>query len=516
MSEVKPKIQSSIHPAERLFGFHETVSFSEALEESLVTIENERKQNTDGRGLRIKKELEEEAEEVTALHGLNLDCSLINRSDIEGFSSEDWGEIARSSNPLMRLLSKRTLQHEMWQEKSYPKLRTREMSLSEKARLRSLPFVHGMTAEAFSSVLESGELLPNRALFERSQMGSSEFVDSGLGMTVTQDRELGLDGYIFADFARPDTLRSHTQPEVLLVLDPDVLQQDGAFLTEKDIMDCHGLSVKPPIDEYVETLSTPEDFYETAGRRIPRLEIGEIRDGKHGYATRYNSLDQFVNGQDSEPTNMQPFSFSTWEAKLPEVPVSMIRKVIVKDPQLFERLNQLDSFDFEVVLEPNLAPAGEGVSSGGYESIEIPGRQEHEFSKLVHEDYLERRQQIDELEEEDLEEVFIVFPRGLSPEQSLAVTTETNPGMYLNAMKIYSNLDALVQDANYATERGEVDFMVPLTERRFPGWLYESGGRTERPVQGDMVLARFVRSKDNPAIGVIEELTKTNIRELAY
>ena len=106
-----------------------------------------------------------------------------------------------------------------------------EEQLAEEALRRSLPLIHGTSFEALMAATEEGNFSSNRAIHEKGVD-----VTRGSGNTRLEDREVGLDDYVFADYARPNKARQ-AQAEVTVVLEPEAMQQEGTFVTDHDLLD---------------------------------------------------------------------------------------------------------------------------------------------------------------------------------------------------------------------------------------------------------------------------------------
>lgn len=272
-----------------------------------------------------------------------LPAPLLIDPRLEDFTKEDWEAIRSSKAPILELIStvnfyraKASFEYGSGWGGSPSR-----WSNEDEKELRSLPLIHGTTQEAVKTILEVGHIVSNRELFELSEKEAIDFHGSNTGATTTWDRLLGLDRYIFADFGRPHMYRSSSQPEAYIVLEPEVMQQEGVFITENDILDCDSL------DQYMLGLSTPRLFYETALMRIRcmRLEDNSL-----------STIPYFSRGADANFNNLGSATFSTWEVKLPRTETRFVRRIVVKDKSYFETLKKQYGDDYEIVFDDRVMP----------------------------------------------------------------------------------------------------------------------------------------------------------------
>lgn len=320
---------------------------------------------------------------ATALPDVVVDPLTIPSSrSLDKLAQEDWDAVRVHEQPLMALWSKARL-NEVRQNEASTGLKKWHASLrgdkrehfNETAQLVSLPLLHGTTVDGLRRILSDGKMVSNRVIDEQNRAANT-------GNTNYLDRSLGLDQYVFADFARPHMQRGDQSP-VTVVISPRALFQAGSFVTEKDRADCLTTT------EYFKGLSLPEDFYETALRRIRSSESIETRRER---GTTFNlplRVGTFAAGVDSDPVfnGPRPGLFSTWEAKMPEVATDFIEKII------FRSQEELDAFIAEfgttipAIYEPNLKD-NLGV-------LQNPKARAETYRSLVERDYQERRKIVD-------------------------------------------------------------------------------------------------------------------------
>lgn len=246
--------QEAAERAERLLGLAADVKFEVALAQRLEG------QFSDGD--LAKRQL------IFQEHGLDLDPRS-GPQRLNTIEEEDWAIARGSETPLISLYAAVNYRSEVGNYHFEADARSRNNRsqpidpLLAEAKLRSLPLIHSTSVEGFISLVRHGSFASNKGLYRASGQDALAFSEASKGSTNLGDRELGLDQYVFADFGRPH--RFHKQGEITLILDPAVMDQPGAFITEKDAADCKDLG------EYMQGATTPDYFYSQAAMRI---EIG--------------------------------------------------------------------------------------------------------------------------------------------------------------------------------------------------------------------------------------------------
>lgn len=465
--------------AEQLLGLAEDVKFEDALEQK-------------SKGEFSDAELAKR-QSVFQEHGLDLDPHVgPQRLD---FLEEDW-TIARSSEtPLISLYAADSYRLEAAQ--AHPRPSRPYDSVYAEARLRSLPLIHGTSVEGFLSLVSQDSFASNKGLFKESGQDALSFSEARKGATNLGDRELGLDQYVFADFGRPH--RFHQQGEVTLVIDPSAMEQPGVFMTEKDVADCKDL------DEYMRGATTTDYFYDKAGMRISRGRVSsrEVREnGAYRSQTVYNTVDKFASGQDSDPNTLGEPDFSTWEVKLPEVPIEAIRRVIVRDKETFDRLQAELGDRFDLVLEPELKP-------GNFGALEIPGEFERQYAQMIDADYQARAEKMAMLSDDEKEQVVVVFPQTDPDEDGITkiVTRHTNPVLYPGQVETYSSEQELSDDIHETAANLDPNSLFTQSKHGKRLWFRDRSGKTGLGTPSkSCVVAVFERSKKQPEIGQIVKL----------
>ncbi len=267
---------------------------------------------------------------------------------LRSLNEEDWHAVANHEQPIMAIWSKARLHQVRIEEKLENEVSQGRLIGDEQQQFRdisllaSLPLLHGTTSKGLQRILKSGQIYSHRAVNERSRRKIR-------GSTIAWDRELGLDNYVFADFGIPSTYQN-INSEVTIAISPLALTQSGSFLTEKDIIDCNRVT------EYFAGLSLPEDFYETALRCIRSSPSLRTYRENGMELPRYLTVPKFARGDNTDLIigSSQQRSFSTWEVKIPEVPVEFIDKVIFKDQSQYRRFVAKQGKSIQAIYWPEL------------------------------------------------------------------------------------------------------------------------------------------------------------------
>ncbi|MEI7498591.1 MAG: hypothetical protein WCK11_04925 [Candidatus Falkowbacteria bacterium] len=435
----------------------------------------------------LKKEDYEKIDRIFKANGIQIkpeNCPAY--ALLEEFTEKDWTIIRQSSTPELALHAASNFYNI---KKHHEKRGRKSFSFEDKARLQSLPLVHGTTIESLTKIVETGKMISNASAYEDSNMDAFDFVDAKKGQTNFTDRQLGLDKYVFADFGRPHMY--HGQNEITLVLSPEAMNTPGTFMTEKDIADCHG---KNEIKEYLHQSATSEYFYQIAEYRISNTNIAERevrRDGYYESEITYNNIEEFLSGTDGDKNNLGKPTFSTWEVKMPEVSVSLIKKVIVRDEEKFEVIKNKYGELFEVVLESDL-------KKNKNTALRLDGEFEKKYALLVEQDYQERMMQLGQLSDKERKVDIVVYPCSLFSEEE--ITTKTNP----NNIGYGTSYDSMEQlkDEILNTDPNQRERSVSKYHKLI--WFRDYYTTTNRPY----IVAKVERARANPNLCRILELQK--------
>jgi hypothetical protein len=299
---------------------------------------------------------------------------------LAGLDDADWEAVRTSSEPLISVWSRtnvlRIENDAAFTEKAkrrYGSGETRppQQEFDDQVRVASLPLVHGTSFAGLLGAVEQGSFRGNREIHDQGIDVSQN------GNTIAADRELGLDQFVFADFARPNSKRQgENQPDITVVLKPEAMDQPGTFVTEHDVLDLDRNTPGGRMDytAYMRGGFTSEDFRRIA---LTRLRNTESTRTAYNSATRdtYNpplSLDEFTRGDDGDPDQTGAADFSTWEVKMPEVTTDNITRIVFKDQEQMASFIDRYGDRFECVYEPQISEklrAGEDVlgAQRGYE-----------------------------------------------------------------------------------------------------------------------------------------------------
>ncbi|HSE61456.1 MAG TPA: hypothetical protein VLA88_04145 [Candidatus Saccharimonadales bacterium] len=278
------------------------------------------------------------------VQGIDAAAAPDHRSMAE-LTPDDWRDIRESPDQFLALWSRSNLAELRRQPEVEGRHKTSQDSITERAFLESLPLLHGTSVEGLMAALDSGKFIGNRGVHE----AGGDAMNSGF--THYRDRDFGLDEYAFADFGRPHLTRMHHQPEVVVVLSPDVIKQPGIIVTEKDMADTTSLT------EYMKTLVTGDDFYDYATEKFKRARSATRTRTERG--SRINAgmgVYEFAKGENADPDTLGGTpTFSTFEVKMPEVDASFARKFIFRDQDKYRDFVQKYGEGPEAVYQPNLA-----------------------------------------------------------------------------------------------------------------------------------------------------------------
>ena len=513
---------------EQMLGLHQDVQFEDALAQKLTT--------EPGAGHNIHGK-----EDLLAAQGLAISPEAApNAFSMRSLQPDDWEAVRTSSHPLLTLYAAANYRREERQTTFMPPgsqfprhtdPRVGFNGLHNRAVIASQPLIHGVSAEAFVKIAENGTLHSNKTRYKQSGEDALAFHGAGVGATNLSDREVGLDQYIFFDYGRPAAIHRR-QPEITLVVDQSVMEQDGAFMTTQDIADTTSAT------EYASGLTTPEYFKETALLRIYNsvAEEGETRSGGHytGYSI-YNSLPTWQRGQDGDFDNHGNSHFSTYEVKVPDppgVPTNAIKRVIVRDEATYKKLQGTLGDQFEFIHEPRLRAAGEripdyqgdsrdqaAIDQGNYpELLTIPGAYEQKMEKLIEADYQERARILDSLPDSEKQQTLVVFgssdPNDINgPNVGTRLTTHSNPSLYKGVAASYPSMQELHTDVT-ATDLREY-----ATAAGNEPWFYNpfnySHEKTINTPSGKCVIATVEQSKEQPHVSRIVKFHEFSLDQAA-
>jgi len=325
-----------------IFGIQEPVALSDALQEAVALESTASPAELEGRKLLLVEH--------------NLDALNANATpdawSMSKLEANDWQDIQESADPYLSLWSRSNLigaQRDaefvaQAKERYGGRRATKKEAVWETAFLESLPLVHGTTLEAVKTAILQGSFVSNRSIHEQ---GSDAMAT---GSTLVTDRTLGLDNYVFADFARPHMHRAHSQAEVTVVFRHDALTQPGTFATLKDNEDCLTRT------EYLRGLVTAEDFYAYA-----QADLSTRKSAKHSYreggTTRSHplGLHGFANGDDADTSNLGTPTFSTYEVKMPNTDTSYIDKLIFKNQGQYDQFVREFGDAIPAYFQPDLS-----------------------------------------------------------------------------------------------------------------------------------------------------------------
>jgi hypothetical protein len=505
-----------------LQGIGEDVAFQEAIANTMA---NQPPTTAEQRQLRYDPHSLGEADQLLRKQGLNLSpLAAPSARDLKKFSPEDWRAIRESQDPSLKLWSTRYAhntqeQHANHGQSHYHTKRTTERIQHETALARSLPVIQRTSLQALGGAMTEGVFRSNRGLHD-----SGVDVTAGATNTDFDDRALGLDNYIFADYGRPSS-NNFQNTEVAVVFEPEIMQQPGAFLTEKDIKD---LDLRDPdtleinYRKYMAGAVLPEDFQQAFVPKIlTNRSLRTYYAGKGlGNSSYLMEVEDFVAGSDSEPDQSGQPHFSTWEAKIPgEVPTAAIRKLVFTTEEgrqdFVEKFG--DAIPCEVAkpedLKANPSPGNAEATADRYKrNMKLYGTQERyeqELSKLRDEDHSRRQAVVADSEDSGEGYMLIKHP---APNASDAV--KYNPQSHAISRRVFaSKEDALLMARRDYDPGAEHAMKAALGEevqvKRNGVLLWEKAQRREIEVHTPTVT--IARVQHSPEAAVMTDLSVEDI-----
>jgi hypothetical protein len=417
------------------------------------------------------------ATEQLAGLGLNIDPKVIPLDGqgiraVELFTDQDKAAIRDSDEPIIALWSTVNLRsaesrrpHSVGREKDRL---SRSHQEQEIAVLAAMGMVHGTKLSSLTQALDQGVFLPNR-----------EIKDSYEGNTNLTDRDMGLDAYVFADFARPNALRRHTPPEVEVVFDLEAFMAPGSFATTDDIADCED------IEGYMRGVVQPSQFLEAAQVKLDST-IAAVPNADTTFGRKLRAK-EFIAGVDGDPTQHGKNLFSTWEMKMPSVQAAHVKKIVFRDPGKFQEFKQRygDAFKAELV-----APDEEPVY---YDPDELSHSQKELAEVHAAEHHLYLTEQLAALPDEQ-KEVVSVAMRPVTRETDYTGMEKTLSSGELPSISASTpeELGSKIQASPYGYIQGMEDFPYPLTDKA-----------------GQYMVASVERSKADPNLARFLDSPKT-------
>lgn len=521
----------SADATEKFLGLAEDVDFDEAIAKKLAN-EDRRLGNKDA------------AQDMLDEHGVAVDVDAAPAQyRLAQLQPADWENARNSDKPLLTLYAASNL----WRQEQettfipagsqFPKHQDPRLGyagLHNRAMIASLPLVHGLSAAAFVQLAETnGSMQSNKNRYKQSGADALTFHSAGVGATNLEDRQLGLDQYIFFDYGRP-AVNHRQQPEITLVVDPSVVEQAGAFMTEQDYADTLN-----DADTYMNGATTPEYFKETALLRIHNsiTEQGETRSGGYhtGYSV-YNNMSAWQRGQDGDFNRDGYPRFSTYEVKIsdpPGVAMDAVHRVIVRDEATFNHLQETLGDRFEFIYEPRLRAAGEripgypgdprdaaAIDQGNYpELLQVPGLYEQKMAGLIEADFRERSAQLDALPDDEKELVVVAF--GTSDSENIGsdditkrFDEKTNMYNYSGTRAVYPSVDALYSDVQDTYDYNGYDTVGGQEPWFYNPYAFNNKKEIATP-SGTCIVATVERSRRDPTITRVVGARSFSLDELS-
>jgi hypothetical protein len=342
---------------ERLHGLDRQADFDSAIQAKLA------EQRTDNTSLHTARAVGT----LLANHGIEREgldpVALPDTLTMKEYTAADWDRLKTSETPLLAAWSSSNrIQQEhvdAWDRESLSWGGNLRGPHDAKGRYEdallaaSLPLVHGTSYAAVKDVMARDSFVGNRALAE-----SGVDVLNGVGNTLGVagvDRELGLDKYVFADYARPHAYRRHDQAEITVVFEPEAMDEPGTFITELDIADAHDSQGRPDYAAYMRGAFLPDDFRASMLSMLYHTPSQQTywSSGSRSQMNQDMTIRAFMGGADGK-TDFMLHPFSTWEVKMPHASTDRIRRLIFRDKVQYEEFAATYGSEYDCVYEPHL------------------------------------------------------------------------------------------------------------------------------------------------------------------
>lgn len=250
------------------------------------------------------------------------------------------------------------------------------------AELATLPLVYETSIGALNEIIKKGRIYGEREYFKEN---GGKF-DSNTSM---EDRNAGLDDYVFTFFGRPYSGMKYGKIKILFK--PDRFYTDEqAFATEDDYIQLMDrVTVKINDDAKVDAivnesycdqamLGTGHYFLEAAYRALSSKNYNSS--ALHSYSVK----ERFLCRNTDIVDNIGNINFSTWEVKVPEFELKDIDRLV------FESTSDLDAFQ---IANPDCQiPC---VYVPGHQSLwELYSKEEPEEAKILGQRKLPTRDQL--------------------------------------------------------------------------------------------------------------------------
>lgn len=307
---------------------------------------------------------------------------------LDHFTGDDWKFITDSSNQLLGLYTV-VNHHEFmnWGPGWGMTGKGKEITRGELATARSLPLVYSTSLDALRKIMAGGKIVSERRRIEELEASGGTVLDheaQGASHTHREDREVGLDDFVFTHYGKLHANREYGGVHVLL--DPDLINSDGAFATRNDIMDIDmvkTMNTPPgqvpeeglPLADYLNQVSAGPYFFREVVRKIKSRCSGDFRSG------------EFQRGATDVVNNIGMVVFSTWEVKVREASVDDITGLVFTDADEMQAYKA--EFGGKIPCKLN---SGE---HGPSKVFSIAGKRNEVIRNDLEEDYESRRKFLD-------------------------------------------------------------------------------------------------------------------------
>ncbi|MFH1055076.1 MAG: hypothetical protein V1744_03155 [Candidatus Altiarchaeota archaeon] len=309
-------------------------------------------------GRRVRRKISDEQkgriEGELKRHGIRLDaesCPQYLEDYMGRFSEDDWLWIKNSKTPLLRLYAVNN--HYSLLSHSPHNVSAEDFALSA-----TQPLIHTTTLDGLRGIISTGHIQTDRERYEEARKVDPLSADSMQTHTFGLDREVGLDNYVFAHYARVPSNASDDKyfGKVQVLIHPHAIMADGAFATLSDIADIDMWRTVKDLVAKRQGGKIDEDENRVLGQYLNEVTSGEyffeevVRSCKV-YSSGQDFMYEFLTGRLEQKNNLGGVFFSTWEVKIPTVKTDDIMGIVFSDPQDLETFRREYTGNIPLMLE---------------------------------------------------------------------------------------------------------------------------------------------------------------------
>ncbi|MEK7116456.1 MAG: hypothetical protein AAB879_03610 [Patescibacteria group bacterium] len=291
--------------------------------------------------------------EILARHGLHS----VNPESISPYFSQiadevtptEWEYIEKADNKLLAIYTVQRFHSEESINEGSPTgpwgIDQFAPTPEEVGSIGALPLVYGTTFERLVQILESGEVMSDRAYYQKltaaGKQPNAATLENFFTHTYGDDRRAGLDNYVFTFFGRSHTKVNYGNVEILFK--PDRLHMDHrSFATENDFIDI--VNSGESEDVYRDEILQSDYFIRAAARKLKRALNG-----------KGNVASSFLNGSTDTKDQYGGTTFSTWEIKTTQFTVDDIDSIVFHSQKDLQRFKEQYGERYPTILRPDMA-----------------------------------------------------------------------------------------------------------------------------------------------------------------